>query len=288
MKKSTQATGYLLLLPLFLGLALFFVVPFCIVIYYSLTSGMGGQTFVGLQNYLSVTSSGLFQLAAWNTARFLAVSLPLIMVVSLLLALLIQRLMKGSQLFRLIFMFPMIVPIASVLLFLDFFFAEQGMLNTVLSAMGLPVSDWLHSDSAFLILVYLFVWKNCGYNIILILAGLYMIPMDYYESAKLDGVSAFASFRYITLPMIQPTLLFTLVISIIQSFKSFREAFLIGGNYPHDSIYLLQHFINNNFENVNYARLSVAAVLIFAFVLLLALLFGAIGHIGGKRGDPCD
>ena len=98
-----------------------------------------------------------------------------------------------------------------------------------------------------------------------------MIPKEYYEYAALFGAGKVQSFRYITLPILLPTITFTIVLSIMNAFKCYREAFLLGGNYPNDSIYLLQHFMNNNFQNLNYQKISSAAV---SIVLLLILFTG--------------
>lgn len=127
-------------------------------------------------------------------------------------------------------------------------------------------------------MVALFLWKNTGYHVLIFFSGLQMIPKEYYENAKLDGAGAFRCFRSITFPLMLPILGFNFLLAMMNSFKCFREAFLIGGTHPHESIYLLQHFMNNNFENLNYQRISVASVLMFVSVacvgLAAALLYG--------------
>ena len=104
------------------------------------------------------------------------------------------------------------------------------------------------------------------------LARIQMIPKDYYEYASLFGASESAKFRYITWPLLVPTFLFTIVLSVMNAFKCYREAFLLGGNYPHESIYLLQHFMNNNFQNMNYQKISAAAVSIVAVLIIVIVL----------------
>ena len=151
-------------------------------------------------------------------------------------------------------------------------FAEKGLANDVLSLMGLPVKDWLNSSASFIVLVILYVWKNCGYNIILFLAALNSIPKAYYEVADLDSTSRLKKLINITLPMISPHLFFILVISIINTFKSFKEAYILCGDYPHKSIYMIQHFMNNNFQNLNYTRLSVGSILVFIIIFIIILL----------------
>lgn len=158
------------------------------------------------------------------------------------------------------------VSLASVILVFQIVFDNLGILNSMLNAIGVSGQDWLHSEHAFGVLVLLYIWKNCGYNIVLLLAGLNAIPKELYEAAKVDGAGRKAMLLRITLPLMVPTFFFVFVISIINSFKSFREAFLLGGSHPHESIYMLQHFFNNNFQNLNYQRLSVAALLVFVII----------------------
>ena len=156
-----------------------------------------------------------------------------------------------------------------------------GIVNGWLEGLGVPLTDWMNSPRAFWVLIGLYVWKNCGYNVILMLAGLNMIPTEYYQAADIEGASGRQKFTRITLPLIWPSLFFVFVMSVVNSFKSYREAFLLGGKHPHDSIYLLQHFLNNNFENLNYQRLSVAAVMLFMVIFaLVAVLYGLQSKYG--------
>ena len=267
------------------GLAVFFAVPFAITLWYSVTFGVGGASFVGLSNYAKVFRSSAFRLAAANTLRFLLVGVPLIMVLGFAIALLLQRKFAGTKLFRSVLLFPMVLPVASVVMVVDVFFAQYGIVNGWLENLGLPLTDWMNSPRAFWVLIGLYVWKNCGYNVILMLAGLNMIPTELYQTADIEGASGWQKFTRITLPMVWPSLFFVFVMSVINSFKSYREAFLLGGKHPHDSIYLLQHFLNNNFENLNYQRLSVAAVMLFAIIFALVALFYALQNRYGEAAQ---
>lgn len=270
---TRSRTAWLLAAPVLVGLAVFFAVPFCITVWYSLTFGVGGAAFVGFANYAKVFSSVAFRLAAFNTLRFLGVGVPMIMALSFMLALLLQRKLAGTKLFRSVLLFPLVVPVASIVMVLNVFFATRGVTNTVLFALGLPVTDWLQSPAAFWILVGLYIWKNCGYNVVLLLAGLNMIPTELYQCADIEGANGRQKFCRITMPLIWPSLFFVFVMSVVNSFKTYREAFLLGGKHPHDSIYMLQHFLNNNFDNLNYQRLSVAAILLFSVIFALVAVF---------------
>ena len=268
--KKDAVTGFIFSLPSVSGMLVFFLIPFIICIVLSLTDNINSMNFVGIDNYVDIISSQTFRLAAWNTLKFILVSVPLIMVFSFLIASLLYQKLKGFV--RSVFVFPLVLPVSSVILFFQMIFAEKGLANDVLSLMGLPVKDWLNSSASFIVLVILYVWKNCGYNIILFLAALNSIPKAYYEVADLDSTSRLKKLINITLPMISPHLFFILVISIINTFKSFKEAYILCGDYPHKSIYMIQHFMNNNFQNLNYTRLSVGSILVFIIIFIIILL----------------
>jgi multiple sugar transport system permease protein len=267
--KRTARIGILMSIPFLLGFFIFYIIPFIISISYTFTTGR--SAFAGLRNYMDVFASSAFRLAAWNTVRFIFIGVPLAMASSLCISLLLYRRFRGSRIFRTILLSPMIIPVASIAMFMQVFFADGGIVNSILTTVGIPVQQWLSSDWAFVLLVMLYIWKNIGYNMVLILAGLKAIPRELLEIAALEGANRQQTLFYVTLPMLRPTLFFVIVISIVNVFKSFREAFILGGEIPHKSIYMLQHFINNNFAGLNYSRLSVAAFIIFIALALLVL-----------------
>lgn len=279
LRRRAMLTGGLLVLPFLVGFLLFYIIPFFISLWYTVTRS---GAFVGLANYSEIFQSAAFRLAAGNTFRFIAAAVPLIMAVSFALSLLLNQKLAAFSLFRSAFLFPLILPIASTVMVFQVFLAESGVLNTLLDAAGLPVRSWLASESAFGVLVFLYLWKNTGYNIVLFLAGLQTIPKEFYDVARLEGGGAAAAFRRITLPLMAPHIFFVCVISIMNSFKCFREAYLLNGDYPHTSIYMLQHYMNNNFANINYQHLSVAALLVFLIIFALVFVLFALRQ---KAGD---
>ena len=272
--KRDSLTGFLFSLPSIVGMLVFFLIPFVICIVLSLTDSISSMNFVGIENYADIISSRTFRLAVWNTFKFILVAVPLIMIFSLIIALFLYQKLAGFEFFRSIFVFPLVLPVSSVILFFQLVFAENGFANDFLTLLGLPVKNWLDSSSSFTVLVILYIWKNCGDKIILFLAALNSIPKVHYEAVEMDTNSKIKKLIYITLPMIRPYVFFILVISVINTFKSFKEAYILCGNYPNENIYMIQHFMNNNFQNLNYTRLSVGAILIFAiiFVLIFILL----------------
>ena len=260
-----------MLSPFLAGFLGFYIVPFFISVAYTFTTGIAFRgNFAGLTNYVSVFGSAAFRLAVKNTFRFLAVSIPVIMIMSFLIANALFKAFKGSRFFRSVFLFPLVVPVGAVVMFMSVFFDSNGVLNTLLSAIGIEISEsWLFSGKAFWVLVFMYVWKNCGYNIVLFLAGFNYIPKEMYENAAVSGANRRQTMRYVTMPMMRSSFLFVFVISIVNIFKSFREAYLIGGSIPHESIYMIQHFMSNNFSNLNYQRLSIASFMVFFIIFLL-------------------
>ena len=274
LKTKDAVTGFLFTLPALVGLGMFFVVPFGITVKMSLSESMGSSKFVGFKNYQDVLKSAAFKLAAKNTFKFFGVALPCILILSLLIALLLFRNLKKYDIFRTFFVFPLVLPVSSVVLFFQIVFSDLGVVNGVLEHLGMHAADWT-GEQAFWVLLILYLWKNTGYNVVLFLAALNSVPPDLYEAASLDGAGWWKKLTRITLPMIAPHTRFILVISIVNLFKSFREAYILFGDHPDQSIYMIQHFMNNNFINLNYIRLSVGAALVFLVIFaLVGLLLG--------------
>lgn len=278
MKKSKLAMrnaidGYLLVMPLMAGFLLFYAMPFLIVVYNSMIKGVGNtKQFVGIENYMDLLGNAVFRLAFGNTLKFLLIALPTIGVLSFAIALLVKNQAEKHKQLKSVLLLPYIMPIVGTVLIVELIFAEAGVINKTLYTMGLPVVDWLNSELAFLVVVLLYIWKNAGYSVILLLSGLITISDDQYTAAALDGANGWQQFVHITMPQMWYSVFFATVFSLINAFKCFREIFLIGGIHPHTSIYMLQHFINNAFEKVNYAKLSVASVLLF---LIITVVFAA-------------
>ncbi len=268
LRAKDAVTGFLFTLPALVGLGMFFVVPFGITLKMSLSESMGSSKFVGFKNYQDVLKSAAFRLAAKNTFKFFGVALPCILILSLLIALLLFRNLKKYDIFRTFFVFPLVLPVSSVVLFFQIVFSDLGVVNGVLEHLGMHAADWT-GEQAFWVLLILYLWKNTGYNVVLFLAALNSVPPDLYEAASLDGAGWWKKLTRITLPMIAPHTRFILVISIVNLFKSFREAYILFGDHPDQSIYMIQHFMNNNFINLNYIRLSVGAALVFLVIFVL-------------------
>ena len=261
----------MLVAPLLLGALIFYAIPFGMVIRYSFTRGAGNtHRFVGFENYRNILENEIFQLAFGNTLKFLAIALPLVLVVAYAIALMLKSRVKKLKVLKSVLLLPYIMPIVGIVQVVELIFAETGILTNLLLSLNLPVQAWLESEYAFWVVTGLYLWKNTGYAVILLLSGLITISDDLYAATDLDGGTKWQQFWYITVPQMWYSVFFTVVFSLINAFKSFREIFLIGGVRPHKSIYMLQHFINNSFENLNYTKLAVASVLL---LLVLASVF---------------
>ena len=261
--------GYVLIAPMLAGFLLFYVVPFGQVMWDSLSQGTGkSQLFVGFYNYQRMFQNKMFLTAFGNTLKFLGLGLPLVLLLAYGLALFLKSRARRSPVLRGVFLLPYVMPVAGTVLLIDLLFAERGLVNRLLLALGLPLADWLQSPAAFWVMLLLYLWKSAGYAVVLLLSGLLTIPAEHYQVAQVEGASAVQAFRFVTMPQMWYALFLALVFSLINAFQCFREMFLVGGEHPHESVYMLQHFLNNSFESLNYQRLSVASVLLFLVIAL--------------------
>ena len=267
--------------PSLLGVGIFFILPFCVVVYYSLIDGVGSKNFVFLQNFIKLFDNSAFRLAAKNTLTFSAMAVPLAVVLSIVLALMLECRIPLKSQFRTFFLSPMMVPVASVVLIWQVLFNYNGTINEFLMLFGADRIDWLQSQFAPVVVLLLFLWKNLGYNMILFMAALINIPKELLEVADVEGAGEMYKFFAIKLRYLSPTVLFVTILSLINSFKVFREVYLLAGAYPYETLYTLQHFMNNTFDSLDYQKLSAAAVLMaVVMVIIIALLFKAEDWFG--------
>lgn len=279
-KKVKRSSG-LFIAPSFFGVLLFFVIPFMVVIFYSVVDNPISKNFVFLENFKYVISNNAFKRAVINTFSFSVVAVPLAVILSLLLAILLETKLPFRSQFRTFFLSPMMVPVASIVLIWQVLFNYNGAVNEILAVFGVDKIDWLKSEYAKVVIVILFLWKNLGYNMILFMAALASIPKDILEVAKLESANALQTFFYIKIRYLSSTFMFVTIMSLINSFKVFREIYLLTTDYPYNTIYMLQHFMNNTFKNLDYQKLSSAAVLMsLVMVVIIGILFLVENHFG--------
>jgi len=228
------------------------------------------RNFVGLEHFTRTLDNSAFQLGITNTLRFMIFSVPINIILAFTVAALLH---KTSPIVRnflsVFFILPLVVPSGSIVHFWRSIFGINGVINRLFFHLY-PV-DWLNTDYALLVIAFIFIWKNIGFNIVLFIAGLNLIPKEYYEYAKTEGAGRYWLFSRITMTYLTPTTFMVLLMSFIMSFRAFREIFLLTGTHPHFSIYMLQHYMNNMFAAANYQRLVAASYImmfgIVAFVL---------------------
>jgi multiple sugar transport system permease protein len=269
-RKDSMA-AWIFLAPSIVGFALFYLIPFVMGLFYSFMNSTVHSHFVGLDNYRELLASDSFRKAASNTFYFSAVSVPLILALSLGLAMLLNKNIYLRKWLRTAYVLPLVVPVASIILIWQILFDWNGSVNAWLSGFGVERVDWMKIEAARNVIIVVYLWKNIGYNVILFLAGLQQIPKDYYETAKIEGAGRLRQFGSITIVYLTSTMLFVVIMSIINSFKVFRETYLIAGDYPHDSIYMMQHYMNNMFTSLDIQKLTAAATLMVGCILLIVM-----------------
>lgn len=279
--RKVKGRSGLFIAPSFLGVMTFFLLPFMVVIYYALVDNPISGNFVFFNNFINVMDNAAFAKAVKNTMTFSLTAVPLAVLLSLLLAIVLEAKLPFRSQFRTFFLSPMMVPVASIVLIWQVLFHYNGAVNDILFALGGSKIDWMKSEYAQIVVVILFLWKNLGYNMILFMAALASIPKDILEVARLESATRMQTFFYIKIRYLSSTMLFVTIMSLINSFKVFREVYLLTGDYPYDTIYMLQHFMNNKFKNLDYQTLSAAAILMsVVMIIIIGILFFAENRFG--------
>lgn len=271
------------LLPSFAGVSVFVLAPFLDVIRRSFLTAVT-QEWTGIRNYQVIFANQAFLLAVKNTLRFTAVCLPLLIGLGLFTAVSLSKLEK-IQLIKSMFLFPLAMPAATVVLIWKMLFSTQGFLNKWLISGGFLEKsiDYMGTGAAFWVLVFSYIWKNLGYTVVLWLAGIFSIPTDITEAARVDGASERQCFWRVVFPNLKGSLYTITVLSFLNSFKVFREAYLVAGSYPHESMYLLQHLFNNWFVNLELDKMAAAAVCVGLVLFAVILLLERIWNQGGRE-----
>ncbi len=283
--RKLKVSSGLYIAPSFFGVLLFFLLPFLVIIYYSMVDNPISANFVFLDNYVNVIGNAAFQTAVRNTFTFSAIAVPLAVILSLMLAIVLESKLPFRSQFRTFFLSPMMVPVASIVLIWQVLFHYNGAVNDMLAVFGVEKIDWMKSEYSIIVIVILFLWKNLGYNMILFMAALASIPKDIIEVAKLESASPLQIFFHIKIRYLSSTALFVTIMSLISSFKIFREIYLLTTDYPYDSIYMLQHFMNNKFRNLDYQTLSAAAILMS---LVMIVIIGTLFIVENRFGKDVE
>ena len=239
------------LAPSFIGVMIFVLLPFVDVIQRSFMTAMSGK-FVGLDNYKKVFTNQAFILAVKNTLHFIGTAIPLLVLLGLAAALVLSKI-KEISIIKSLYLFPMAMPTATVVIVWRMFFFKQDFNSLVIS----------------------YLWKNTGYTIVLWLAGIAAIPNELIEAARVDGANRWKCFIFVKLPCLKGSVYTIVVLSFLNSVKIYREAYLVAGSYPGQDIYLIQHTFNNWYVNLDFDKLAAATVVVGSvlFVVIILLNF---------------
>ena len=273
---------WLFLLPGLTGLLVFHLVPFIGGIYFSLTDGTINNNLVWFDNYKRLWANQAFQQGLKNSLELSFLSTPIIFLFSFILAVMLKSLRERSLAFRNILLMPYLVPSSALLIIWMVIFDYGGIVNRLLAGLGLERVMWLESGALRVPIILLYVWKNVGFSIVIFSAALQSVPDEYYEFAMLEGAGPIRQAKSITLPLILPTAFLVFVLAWVNAFKIFKEVYFIGGAYPRDEVYTLQHFMNNRFSKLEYQDVTAAA---YSFALIVLAFFALLYLSRGVRGD---
>jgi len=267
---------WLLLLPGLTGLVMFYVAPFIGGVYFSLMDGSFENRFVGLQNYRDILHNPMFLLGMKNTWELSLLCAPVIWLLSFLLSAMLRLLKDRSTTFRNILLLPYLMPSSALLLIWTLMFDYGGVINRLAAALGFERILWLEGDALRFPIVLMYIWKNVGFSVVLFASALSAVHPSLYEFASLEGAGWWTQSFRITLPQIMPTAFLVFVLSWVNAFKIFKEVYFIGGAYPTEAIYTLQHFMNNKFAKLDYQDVTTAAYIFALGVMaLFALMYAS-------------
>lgn len=266
--KISKDQGSIFVLPSLIGVLLFFVIPYMDVFIRAFTSPIS-KKWNAFQNFKEIFCNTAFMLALKNTFIFMVISMPILIIISLVLAVTLKEMRMLGKRAASILLIPYAIPIASTVLLWKYLFLPQGFFNHIVGSN----IDWLNSSYSIYILVLAFIWKNLGYTVILWSAGLASISDDIYDAAKVDGASKLKIFLFITIPNLYGIAFCITVLVFISTLKIFREAYLLAGDYPNKRIYMLQHLYNNWFRELSLNKMAAGAVLTSTMLFVVIIFF---------------
>ena len=291
--KSRQAlAGWMFAAPALIVIGVFFLLPVLAALGLSFTdfdiyalASLKNLRFIGLANYLVVLRMGLFWKALGNTLYFVVVGVPLSVAAALGAALLVHsRLARWKGFFRVALFTPVVTNLVAVAVIWKYLFQQRyGVVNYALGALGIHPLDWLGNPHLAMPTIILFaVWKNFGYAMIIVLAGLQAIPGELYEAARLDGAGAWRQLRHITLPMLGPTLMTVGLLTMVGYFQLFAEPYVITEGGPLQStLSVLYLMYNQGFDWWNLGLASAIAFVLFVFSLAATWVLVRLGRRKG-------
>ncbi|MEZ4864606.1 MAG: sugar ABC transporter permease [Caldilineaceae bacterium] len=277
MRAREEIAGYLFILPWLFGFLLFTAGAMLYSLYLSFydTDFLSKFEFVGLANYAQMLfADELWPKAIANTAYYAFVAVPLMTIMALLIALLLNQQVIGLSLFRTIYYLPSVVQgVAVAILWVWLFHPEFGLINGLIGLFGLPGPLWLATEEwAMPAIIIMSLW-GVGGSMIIFLAGLQGIPQSLYDAAKIDGAGPLACFWHVTVPMMTPTIFFSLILGLIGSFQMFTQAYVMTRGGPNNAtLTYVMHIYNKGFRQFYFGYASALAWVLFLIILLFTLL----------------
>ena len=268
--------GLAMLAPNLLGFLVFYAGPMVAGFGISFTHWdmLSSPKWAGLANYRQLFNDDLIRVSLKNTLIYSLITIPGGMVIALALAMAVKETVRLGTLYRSLFFLPVVTStIAVALIWKSIFNTDYGLLNWLLDLAGLPPVGWLSDSRWAMVSVSLVsIWKTMGYNMVILLAGLFAVPQHLYEAAAIDGAGAWRRFINVTLPMLSPTLFFVLVISVISSFQVFDQVYVLTDGGPGNATLVYNYYLYQNafdFFKMGYA--SAMAYALFALIFLITL-----------------
>ena len=244
--------------------------------------------FTGISNYIQMFQDKVFLRSIWNTVRYSLMTIPVVMVLVLCLAMLLNQRLKAKGFFRTLFYLPNIFSMVAVsMAWLYLYDTNSGILNRMLNGLGLESVGWVSNTAMSMISVAIMsIWNQVGYNMILFLSGLQGIPEHLYEAASIDGATRWQKFRHITLPQLAPTTFFVFVMACIHSFQVFGQVLIVTNGGPVNSTTTIAHQIyKNGFEYFHMGYASAQAVVLLLIILAITIVNWKYGKGGTNDGE---
>lgn len=292
--KRQQLFGMLFAAPAAVGFLLFTIGPMIASLILSLTNYRPAAStieFVGIANYtrLFTGTDPLFYKSLRVTFSYVFMAIPMAIVVSFMLAMLLNQDFRGKTIFRSIFYLPTIVPtVATAMIWTWLLDPDLGLLNEVLRSIGLPTSLWIYAESSVIPSLSVMNLWTCGGTMVIFLAGLQGVSRNLYEAIDIDGGNAWHRFRYITIPMMTPTIFYNLVMGLINGFQSFTQAFIMTQGGPNNgSLFYVYYLYRKAFEHQEMGAASAVAWVLFSIIMIITLLIfrTAKGWVYYEGGD---
>ncbi|MBT9489627.1 MAG: sugar ABC transporter permease [Rubrivivax sp.] len=284
-RRREIATAVVMLAPSLLFLAAFTYWPIlrsAVYGFYDVQLGSPEVFFVGWENYQRLWHDALFWTSLRNTVVYMVVTVPTSIAMALLLAVALDRGLRGTALYRSTFFYPVMIPsVAAGMVWVFLYAPGYGPINGLLQSLGLPQLEWL-SDKRYALpaIIFMSIWKYAGYFMLILLAALQLVPRDLYEAARLDGVSGWRQLRHITVPLISPTLYFVLIIGVLHSYQIFDYVFVMTQGGPADATNVLTFYIYQNafqFQDIGTAS-AIGNILLLVVGGLIAVVAGTLGR----------